>query len=132
MKKSELSFADGFNPNGQGQINRALGKPQMAFDWDKAAEIIKERLKEHPDLIAEAGLQDDWNYTGGVIFEDGKPTDENYTYLESNWAKPTLILSWDGEEQEEIVLETEANERFHSKSKWDDISLEILDISISS
>lgn len=130
MKQSNLSFADGFNPNGQGQINRKLGKPLMVFDWDKAAEIIKEKLKLHPDLKAEAGLQGDWAYTGGVIFENGKPTNDEYTYLQSNWAKPTLILEWDGEEQEEIICETEGNERFGSDSKWDDKSLAILEIGL--
>lgn len=131
MKKSELSFLDGFNPNGQGQINRKLGKCQMAFDWDKAAEIIKEKLKEHPDLIAEAGLQGDWNYTGGKIFLDGKPTINSYTYLSSNWATPTLILHWDGREQEEIKCFIAGEEnRFNSDSKWDEKSLEILGIEL--
>lgn len=131
MKRSELSFADGFNPNGQGQINRKLGKSQMAFDWDKAAEIIKEKLKEHSDLYAEAGLQGDWNYTGGEIFYDGKPTNSVYTYLSSNWATPTLILSWDGKEQEEIACyTTEEGNRFTSDSKWDEKSLDILGIKL--
>jgi hypothetical protein len=126
MKQSNLSFLDGFNPNGQGAINRALGKPLMAFDWDKAAKIIKKELKLHPDLKAEAGLQGDWDYTGGVIFEEGRPTNESYTYLCSNWAKPTLILSWDNEEQQEIECSIEESSRFHSRSKWDSKSLKIL------
>jgi len=130
MKKSELSFMDGFNPNGPGQINRKLGKPLMAFDWDKASEIIKEKLKLHPDLSAEAGLQGDWDCTGGTIFENGKPTNDSCTYLCSNWAKPTLILSWGGEEQEEIICETESNDRFDSDSKWDEKSLSILGIEL--
>lgn len=130
MKESNLSFADGFNPNGQGVINKKLGKPLMAFDWDKAAEIIKEKLKLHHDLKAEAGLQGDWDYTGGVIFENGKPTNDEYTYLQSNWAKPTLILEWDGEEQEDIVCEIEGNNRFGSGTKWDNKSLSILGIDL--
>ena len=76
MKQNNLSFADGFNPNGQGQINRKLGKSLMAFDWDKAAEIIKEKLKLHPDLKAEAGLQGDWDYTGW--FESHDITHKNF------------------------------------------------------
>lgn len=130
MKKSELSFMDGFNPNGEGQINQKLGKPQMAFDWDKAAQIIKENLILFPNLIAEAGLQRDWNCTGGVIFANGKPENDSYTYLCSNWAKPTLILSNDGDEILEVVCEIEENDRFSSDSKWDDTSLGILGISI--
>lgn len=130
MKKSELTFADGFNPNGQGQINKKLGIPLRAFNFDKAAEIIKDRLKTHPNLIAEAGLQGDWDYTGGVIFKDGKPTKDNYTYLCSNWATPTLILECDGMELEEIDCSTEESERFKSSSTWDEISLSILGIQL--
>ncbi len=102
----------------------------MAFDWDKAAKIIKEKLKLYPDLKAEAGLQGDWAYTGGSIFKKGKPTNKSYTFLSSNWAKPTLILSWDGCEQEEIECFTNADERFTSDTKWDEKSLEILGIKI--
>ncbi len=75
-------------------------------------------------------MQGDWNYTGGTIFRDGKPTNDEYTYLKSNWAKPTLILIWDGEEQEEIECLTESNDRFGSKTKWDEKSLNILGIKL--
>jgi hypothetical protein len=127
MKKSEMSFADGFLGI-RAQQARQMGSLQMAFDWDKAAQIIKENLIAHPDLIAEAGLQGDWAYTGGTIFKNGKPTNERYTYLCSNWSTPTLILSWDGEEQIELDCSVEQNERFSSESKWDETSLEILGI----
>lgn len=124
MKKSELSFAAGFlgiTPSG---VKR--GK-MMAFDWDKAAAIIKEAFAEHGDLVAEAGLQGDWEYTGGVIFDGGKPVTDSYTYLASDWAKPTLILSWGGEEQKEIVCSVSVEKsRFDSGSKWDKQSLAIL------
>jgi hypothetical protein len=112
------------------KLAKEKGNTQMAFDWDKAAEIIKEKLKLHPDLKAEAGLQGDWAYTGGTIFENGKPTNDEYTFLSSNWAKPTLILEWDGEEQEEIECLTDDNERFNSDTKWDDKSLAILGIGL--
>ena len=128
MKKSELSFADGFLGT-NAEVAAKKGKPTKAFDWDKAAEIIKEHLQEHPDMKAEAGLQGDWNYTGGVIFEDGKPTNENYTYLSSNWAAPTLILEWDGSEQ--IEVECSTTERYNSDSKWDAASLAILGIELA-
>ena len=130
MKTSNLSFAEGFFGT-QGQTAREQGKSMMTFDWDKAAEIIKNRFNEHKDLVAEAGLEGDWNYTGGEIFNDGKPTNEDYTYLSSNWATPTLILSWDGIEQEEVECFTDENERFKSKSKWDDEALKILGIELS-
>ena len=129
MKESNLSFADGFLGM-QVDVARARGAKHKAFDWDKAAQIIKERFAQHPDLSAEAGLQGDWNYTGGVIFENGKPTKENYTYLSSNWAAPTLILSWDGDEQEEIECSVESNDRFDSDTKWDETSLAILGINL--
>lgn len=124
MKRSELGFAEGFLTT-RGMNNN----PQMAFDWDKAAELIKQHLKNHPDLVAEAGLQGDWDYTGGEIFRDGKPTNDDYTYLSSNWATPTLILSWDGCEQEEIDC-YKKDSRFYSDSKWDDESLKILGIAL--
>lgn len=122
MKKSELSFTDGFISDRAKNNN-----PQKAFDWDKAAAIIKDKFVSHPDLVAEAGLQGDWKYTGGTIFEDGKPVSDSYTYLCSNWAMPTLILSWDGEEQEEInCFSLESESRFTTDSKWDEQSLKIL------
>lgn len=125
MKESTLSFL-GADVFAKGLQNR--GQTHKVFDWDKAASIIKEHLIKHPDLIAEAGLQGDWEYTGGVIFKDKQPTSENYTYLSSNWATPTLILSWEDEEQEELdcwtYMENEC--RFDSSSKWDEGSLAIL------
>ena len=76
-------------------------------------------------------MQGDWDYTGGTIFENGKPTNDEYTYLQSNWANPTLILEWDGEEQEEIeCFTTDDTKRFNSDTKWDETSLSILGIEI--
>lgn len=74
MKQTKYSFAQGF-----------LGMPNekktshKAFDYDKAARIIKKHLVDHPDLVADAGLQGDWAYTGGEIFRDGKPVTDSYT-----------------------------------------------------
>lgn len=122
MKRSELTFSEGFTTT-RGMNNN----PHMAFDWDKAAQIIKEKFLEHKDLKAEAGLQGDWGCTGGEIFENGNPVTYSYTFLSSNWATPTLILSYGGEEQEEIecyLIESES--RFSSHSKWDEDSLKIL------
>jgi len=128
MKRTELTFAEGFTTNRGRNDN-----PQMKFDWDKAALIIKEKCLEHKNLIAEAGLQGDWDHTGGIIFEENKPTNDEYTYLSSNWATPTLILSYnDGnDEQEEIeCYTTDEDSRFDSDSKWDETSLELLGISL--
>lgn len=60
------------------------------FDWYKAARLIK----ESGYLNASAGLREDWEYTGGFIFKDGKivPSEETYTYLASMWAVPELNI----------------------------------------
>lgn len=69
------------------------GKELMVFDWEKAAQLIKEK---NPSTVS-AGLQDDWEYTGGEVFRDGKPVpqDETYVYLASTWATPEIEI--DGE-----------------------------------
>lgn len=119
MKQSNYSFLEGF----MGVMPPKT--TQKTFDWDKAAEIIRENLKLYPDLTASAGLQGDWDYTGGTIFRDGKPYMDSYTYLSSGWAVPTLIIESDDEE----ILETPCyleDSRFTADSKWDEISLKIL------
>lgn len=116
MKQSNLTFAEGFLGI-QEEAAKKKGKTQKAFDWDKAATIIKENYKKYPNLTAEAGLQGDWQYTGGVIFEKGKHINDNYTYLSSNWAIPTLLL-YDGDvELEEIECFTDNCKRFNADSK---------------
>lgn len=72
----------------KGQAN--LGKELMVFDWDRAAEIIKERGA----TSAAAGLSQDWEWTGGEILKDGKPVpeDETYVYVASTWATPELEI----------------------------------------
>ena len=128
MKESNLSFADGFLGV---QSKAAAGSPQKKFDWDKAALIIKEKLIQNPDLVAEAGLPGDWKYTGGVIFEEGKPTNDSYTYLSSNRATPILTIQDDKGNDDEIECYTDdVNSRFNEKSKWDEVSLGILGVEI--
>lgn len=129
MRETELSFMEGFISN-RGKEAKVKGNKQMYFDWDKAATIIKNHFEKHKDLTAEAGLQGDWDYTGGGIFREGKPTNENYTFLKSNWAIPTLLLSWDDKDQEEIECYTVEETRFESDSKWDETSLNLLGISL--
>ena len=128
MRKTEIGFAEGFlGKNAQA----AKGSPFKIFDWDKCAKIIKEKYAEHPDLSVEAGLQRDWDYTAGIIFESGKPTNDSYTYLQSNWATPTMILTYDnGLQEEEIECYTIHETRFGSGSKWDKQSLDILGIGL--
>lgn len=75
----------------QGELHRDCDL--MVFDWDKAAQIIRERQAQE----ASAGLSGDWECTGGQILEGGKPIDKEdiYTYLASTWATPELEI--DGE-----------------------------------
>lgn len=72
-----------------GERNRC--KELMVFDWNKAARLIKERKP----FKASAGLRDDWEWTGGIIFENGKPVKDKSTYLSSTWAVPELCLDGD-------------------------------------
>lgn len=50
----------------------------MVFDWDKAARLIQEKKPKW----ATAGLRGDWEYTGGTIYEDGKPVMDDASNLE--------------------------------------------------
>ena len=77
-----------------GQANRE--NPLRVFDWDKAAHILRYRNSTE----ASAGLEGDWEWTGGLILKDGRPVppEETYTYLASTWATP--LLDVDGDEIE--------------------------------
>lgn len=125
MKKSDLTFAEGFLGI---QARLAGDNPQKAFDWVKAAQIIKEKLIDHPSLFAEAGLQNDWGPTAGTIFSNGKPRHSG-AYLSSNWAIPTLIISYDGVE-EEFDCYVVGNDKYDAASTWDEESLNILGINL--
>lgn len=91
---SMLAFA-------RGEANQ--GKPQMVFDWDKAVKIILANGYKN----CGAGLDSDFEYTAGMILVDGKPYDEDYTYLASTWATPQLIIysDYDGgiDDYEEVI-----------------------------
>ena len=99
-----------------GEANR--GCELMVFDWDKAAQLIK----EHRPDYASAGLRSDWEWTGGVIYEDGEPAD-NYTYLASTWAIPELSL--DGEIIECYKMQHEAPD-WDAHTKWPESAMKIL------
>lgn len=60
----------------------------MVFDWVNAAKLIK---KINPEK-ASAGLAEDWENTGGVIYESGRIIFDDYTYLASTWARPELCI----------------------------------------
>lgn len=99
------------------QINQ--GKEPMVFDWDKAAEIIKDKKP----ATACAGLRDDWEWTGGVIYTDDEPVFDDYTYLQSNWATPELEI--DGTIIECYRFKSEVPE-WDESTKWPESSLKIL------
>lgn len=100
-----------------GEMNR--NKEQKVFDWDKAANLIK----QHRPEIASAGLSGDWEYTGGTIYEDGQPDMESYTFLASTWATPELDL--DGEIYDCYKMQSEVPE-WSSDTKWPESALQIL------
>lgn len=102
-----------------GQANR--GRESMVFDWDKAAQLIK----KHKPKIAMAGLDGDWGYTSGRIFEKGAPVpqENTYTFLSSSWATPILMM--DGEEFECFKMHTELP-GWGSDTYWPESALKIL------
>lgn len=99
-----------------GEMNR--GKEMMVFDWDKAARIIAERK---PKQVA-AGLCNDWEWTGGTIYEDGKPVFDDYTFLASTWATPALEIDYEIIDCYVMQSETE----WDSSTKWPESALAIL------
>ncbi|KKW13438.1 MAG: hypothetical protein UY48_C0001G0059 [Candidatus Gottesmanbacteria bacterium GW2011_GWB1_49_7] len=84
-----------------GQISK--DKELMVFDWNKAAQLIRGTKPK----TASAGLQSDWEWTGGEIYANGKPIpkEETYTYLASTWAIPELKM--DGEIMDCYIMKTE-------------------------
>lgn len=67
------------------------GNRVRIFDWDKAAAILANgRVQE-----AEAGLEGDWEWTGGAILRGGEALtsrEDTYVYLASTWATPQLLI----------------------------------------
>lgn len=105
-RKQETDFIGGMvTGSALSREAAARGESAKVFDWMKAARLIVERKPTK----ASAGLVEDWNNTGGVIFKDGHPVPafETYTYLKSSWATP--ILDLDGEEIDCYVYEGNTN-----------------------
>ena len=95
------------------------------FDWNKAAEIIKDRQPSE----ASAGLIEDWGWTGGEIYRDGKPVpkEETYTYLGSDWATPVLVIN-DDEVIDCYVRVEEVTADCHAGTYWPQSALDILEL----
>lgn len=98
-----------------------MNKKLMVFDWEKAAKLIKEKNA----MYAIAGLKDDWDYTAGIIFENGKPVkqEKTYTYLASIWAMP--ILEIDGKIFQCYKIQNETD-NWNAKTFWPEIALNII------
>lgn len=102
----------------EAQESGAVGR---VFDWDKAAKLIKTRNPQQ----ASAGLRDDWEWTGGRIFEGGKPVpaSETCTFLASSWAIPELDL--DGDIME-CWVSADQKPEWNSGTYWPESALKIL------
>ena len=103
-----------------GQANK--DNESKVFDWDKAARIIKDTGATH----ASAGLQGDWEYTGGSIFEKGKPlsSEDTCVFLSSTWATPELEI--DGTVQDCYAMQSEVP-NWDSDTFWPTSALKILE-----
>lgn len=93
---------------------------EKVFDWDKAAKIIKERKPK----TASAGLSEDLFWTGGLIYKNGKPIKNEYTYLASCWATPVLEMD-DGAEIE--CYQPKGYNGWDEHTKWPESALKILE-----
>ena len=88
------------------------------FDWNKAAQlIVKHKLTD-----ADAGLKEDWTFTGGNILTDGNLNINSYTFLASTWATPVL---WTDEEIYECWAWGDETD-WDSDTKWPQSAIEIL------
>lgn len=103
---------------------RKNGSPSKVFDWDKAARIIKERNPQR----AAAGLREDWFWTGGSIWRDGKICTDEPPYLLSYWATPIIILEFeDGEEEIECWMQADESE-WDEDTNWPESARKILGV----
>ena len=94
------------------------------FDWDKAATIIRERGLKNVD----AGLAEDWFWTGDSILKDGKPNFDSRAYLASFWATPVMrYYLGDGEAVEIECWIDSSKTEWNEKTIFPDSALKILD-----
>lgn len=102
----------------RGKAARAAGNKKKVFDWNKAAQI----LRDSKVRSAAAGLSTDLEWTSGDILADGKPVTDCYTFLSSVWATPVLII--DGEEIDCYLMEDECP-GWGSGTRWPESALAI-------
>lgn len=101
-----------------GQANK--DKEPKVFDWNKAANLIKTNKAKK----ASAGLAEDWEYTGGSIFKNGKIDLEDYTFLMSTWATPVIKI--DGDEFDCYLMISEVPD-WNNDTKWPQCAIDILE-----
>lgn len=109
MNTLEAAMMNAMTPDGHGKV----------FDWDKAATILKEKNPE----VAMAGLEGDFEWTGGCIWKDGKPVLDDYTYLASRWATPILIV----DEEEIPCYLPKGSCEWTADTKWPESALKIIE-----
>ena len=95
----------------------------MVFDWERAAQIIKERK---PSRV-EAGLRGDWEWTGGAIYANRAPVPkgDTYTYLASTWAVPEIDV--DGKVSPCFRMQSETP-NWDADTYWPEEALQILGV----
>lgn len=93
----------------------AANAEEMIFDWNKAADLIKQLKPEE----AEAGLAGDYENTNGHIVTDG------HTFLSSVWATPTLYL--DDRAVPCFVYKSDNTEGWDYDTTWPRSAVEILE-----
>lgn len=94
--KGYTDFAAGFlGPEGLGKKRGA----QKTFDYEGAIPILKNIIRENPDVIVQLGLREDWNNTSDTLY-DGQVSNDGYFYLTSCWATPIINVINDDVEEE--------------------------------
>ena len=102
-------------------IARFRGTDFMVFDWEKAARILHDRKP----FAAFAGLKDDFECTGAMIYKQGHPIllgadgEKPYTFLGSCWAKPMLVLLDEtGQSEAMECFTTDKNSPYRCSTYW--------------
>ena len=123
IDKEYTDFVDGM-VTGAAKSDAADPASAKVFDWDKAAEIIRDRKPR----VAVAGLAQDWNNTSGNIVEGGEILEDSWwkPYLASAWATPALELD-NGELIPCYILIGDNEQEWGSGTYWPDSAREILE-----
>jgi hypothetical protein len=98
---------------------KAAGAKLRVFNWNRAAEILMQRVPDEAD----AGLSGDLFWTSDTIWQEGGPRTECSTYLASIHATPVLVI--DGEEIPCWIL-AEDSPGWNAETKWPDSALDIV------